>query len=172
MKPTWSDYLLGLAKVVSQLSPDAQTKHGCVIVGSDHRILSTGCNGFPRRMKDDSKLPTTRPEKYSWMLHSEENAICNANGPLEGGTAYITGRACKHCLMLLWQKGVGTAIQIDGYGWQKDAAEAVERQQFIDGTGMQVIDVTPDLNWLADLVVNDPVLLKLVQSKLEGSQAA
>lgn len=166
-KPSWQDYLLGLAKCVSKRTSDSQTGHGCVIVGPDHRIISTGCNGFPRKMKDDSALPNTRPEKYPWMLHAEENAISNANGPLEGGTAYITGKSCLHCMMLLWQNGVKKIVQKDGYGWTKDEAEAANRNLFLEQSGMEVIDIKPDLSWLVDMVLEDEELRAILMSRLK-----
>ena len=59
---------------MAQRSHDAQTQHGCVITDANHRIVGVGYNGFPRGL-DDSSLPTTRPEKYHWMIHAEINAL-------------------------------------------------------------------------------------------------
>lgn len=161
-RPSWSDYFAGIAKIVSRRSHDTQTQHGCVIVGPDHRIISTGTNGFPRGMKDDKRLPTTRPRKYAWMLHSEENAVANATGSLEGSTAYITGKACLHCMMVLHQHGVKRIIQKDGYGWTKDEAEAADRAEFLSQTYMNVTDVKPDLSWLVDMVLDDEELRSIL----------
>ncbi len=69
MRPNWIDYFLGLAKVVSQRSHDVHTKHGCVIADKNHRILGVGYNGFPHSL-DDAQLPTNRPDKYFWIIHS------------------------------------------------------------------------------------------------------
>ena len=46
MRPDWTDYFLGLAKVISQRSHDIHTQHGCVITDQNHRILGVGYNGF------------------------------------------------------------------------------------------------------------------------------
>ena len=58
-RPTWTDYFLGLAKVISQRSHDIHTQHGCVITDSKNRILGVGYNGFPRGCSDDA-LPWAR----------------------------------------------------------------------------------------------------------------
>ncbi|MFN7337838.1 MAG: cell division protein DedD, partial [bacterium] len=44
-RPSWDEYFLSIAEMVSRRSPDPNTKHGCVIVDSGKRILSTGYNG-------------------------------------------------------------------------------------------------------------------------------
>ena len=93
MRPSWTDYFLGLAKVISQRSHDIHTQHGCVITDQNNRILGVGYNGFPRGLKD-SDLPTSRPEKYSWMVHSERNALSNCVVRPDDGIAYVTGQCC------------------------------------------------------------------------------
>ena len=61
--PNWDDYFVGIAFAVSKRSPDPSTKHGCVIVNSENRIISTGYNG-PIAGIDDNKVIWERPEKY------------------------------------------------------------------------------------------------------------
>ncbi|MHC4992639.1 MAG: hypothetical protein ACYTGC_16840 [Planctomycetota bacterium] len=41
-RPTWDQYFLALAEQVSTRSPDPNTKHGCVLVAPDRRVISTG----------------------------------------------------------------------------------------------------------------------------------
>lgn len=159
-RPSWDDYLLGLTKVVACRSHDTQTQHGCVIVNEHHGILATGCNGFPRGMKDDSSLPTTRPEKYPWMIHSEVNAISStrSRADLDGAVACVTGPPCVNCMMQMWQVGIRKVKYIDGYGWAKDEQERAVREEFIRQSGMELIPMKPDLTWLADLVLGIPEL--------------
>jgi len=99
-RPDWDDWFLAMCYLIARRSIDPSTKHGCVVVAKDHTVLSLGYNG-PLRGSDDSKIPLTRPEKYDWLLHSEENAIINAarNGTsLIGSTFYVTGFPCERCL--------------------------------------------------------------------------
>lgn len=106
-KMSWDHTFLLEAWAWSKRSHDAQTQNGCVIV-RNKRILSTGYNGFVRGI-DDTALPNLRPHKYPFMMHAEQNAICNAaqNGiSLDGATAYLTSEPCITCLQLLWQAGI------------------------------------------------------------------
>ncbi len=182
-RPSWTDYLLGIAKCVARRSHDHQTQHGCVLAAPDHSILSTGTNGHCRGGKDDEGLPKNRPvdhsleananSKYPWMLHSEENALANANGQIKGtnATAYITGKSCFHCMQLLWQNGVRHIIEIDKYGWKKDELEAANRERFLRTYDMKVEQVTPDLSWLVDMVLEDPDLRPILDKKLAEKAA-
>ena len=98
-RPDWDTYYLSIALVASSRSLDPHTKHGCVIVDENGSILSTGYNSPPQNL-DDSKVPQTRPDKYDWFNHSEENAICNAaanGGGLKNCTVYVTGQPCNVC---------------------------------------------------------------------------
>ena len=126
MRPEWDDYFLGLAKAVSLRSHDVHTQHGCVITDQNNRILGVGYNGFPRGM-DDSLLPTTRPEKYPWMIHAERNALSNCTIRPEKGIAYVTGQCCNDCIMALWQEGVETVIMAKNHGTHLFDEEAKNR---------------------------------------------
>lgn len=103
-RPEWDTYFLSLAQVVATRSPDT-TQHGCVIVDAQRRIVSTGYNGPVRGLIDDL-VPRTRPEKYDWMIHAEDNAVLFAREDLRGATAYVTGHPCAACCRRLLQVGV------------------------------------------------------------------
>lgn len=106
-------------------------------------------------MKDDSAIPTTRPDKYPWMIHSEVNALAAtraSKADLADATAYVTGPPCFDCLIQLWQSGVKRVVHIDGYGWKMDEQEGARRRTFLEQSGMEVIAVTPDLSWLTRLI--------------------
>jgi acyl carrier protein len=128
-------------------------------------------------MKDDASLPTTRPEKYPWMIHSEVNAISStrSRADLEGAVACITGPPCVNCMMQMWQAGIRKVKYIDGYGWSKDEQERAIREEFIRQSGMELIPMKPDLTWLADLVLGMPelkeYLLKAILADKELNKA-
>lgn len=151
MRPSWTDYFLGLAKVISQRSHDIHTKHGCVITDSNHRILGVGYNGFPKGLNDD-ELPTSRPEKYFWMTHSERNALANCIIRPENGIAYVTGQCCNDCIMALWQEGVSSVIMTKDHGTHLFDENAQKRfDTFIQMSGMNIQYIEPDLSWLKQL---------------------
>ena len=106
-RPSWHQYFLGLAQYASIRSHDTETKVGCVFVDGQMHVISMGYNGFPSQC-EDSKLPTTRPAKYPFMVHAEENAVSNiiSKNSQTSLTAYITHFPCNRCAKLLWQNGI------------------------------------------------------------------
>ena len=104
-RPTWDEYFLELAEKVSRRSPDPNTKHGCVLVDQDKRVVSTGYNG-PVQGLPNNMVPLTRPAKYMWFIHAEDNAVAFARCDLRGATAYVTGMPCSACFRRLLQVGV------------------------------------------------------------------
>ena len=108
-KPDWHIIWMTWAFTIAQRSIDPSTKHGCVFVNDDNIFLSTGYNSFPKDCMDD-KLPLTRPEKYSAIIHSEINSIVNSINSLKGSTAYITGHPCPYCFGNMLQAGIKKII--------------------------------------------------------------
>lgn len=151
MRPTWTDYFLGLAKAISKRSHDTQTQHGCVIADRQNRIVGVGYNGFPKGM-NDSILPTERPDKYKWMVHSERNALANCVIRPDNGIAYVTGQCCNDCITALYQHGIEEVYMIDDHGTHLfDENEQKRFDQFIQMSKMKIHKITPDLSWLKDL---------------------
>ena len=103
----WDNMFFSEAVLWSRMSHDTQTQCGCVLV-KNKATISTGYNGFMRDI-DDMALPTTRPEKYPFMIHAEANAVYNAareGKSTIGATAYVTAPPCTACLQMLWQCGI------------------------------------------------------------------
>jgi dCMP deaminase len=150
-RPSWTDYFLGLAKVVSQRSHDVHTQHGCIITDQNNRILGVGYNGFPRGLNDE-KLPTNRPDKYIWMIHSEINALNNCVVRPDNGIAYVTGQCCNNCIMSLWQEGIKTVYMIDDHGTHLFDDKAKKTfDTFVEMSGIKIFKIDPDLSWLRQL---------------------
>lgn len=113
----WDTYFMGIVKAVSARSKDRSTKVGCVIVGPDHEIRSTGYNGFPRGIPDDNDALHERPEKYFWTEHAERNAIYAAarvGVPLNGCTAYLDWFPCMDCARAFAQVGIAAIVMPAG----------------------------------------------------------
>lgn len=150
-RPSWTDYFLGLAKVVAQRSHDIHTQHGCIITDKNHRILGVGYNGFPKGL-EDKQLPLTRPEKYPWMVHSERNALANCVVRPDGGTAYVTGQCCNDCIMALHQEGIDTVYMIDSHGTKLfDEQSKKVFDTFVQMSGIKIFYTQPDFTWLRHL---------------------
>jgi dCMP deaminase len=110
---SWDQKFRRLAIHISEWSKDRSTKVGCVIVGPDREIRSTGYNGMPRGINDDVEARHARPLKYAWFEHAERNAIYNAarmGTPLLGCTLYLSstmpGPPCADCTRAIIQSGI------------------------------------------------------------------
>lgn len=104
-RPSWDEYFMNLAHMTSQRSCDPSSQHGCVIVDQKHRVITMGYNGTVAGIPE-SDIDWTRPQKYAWILHAEENAIAFAKESLDGATSYVTGPSCVKCLRLQLQMGI------------------------------------------------------------------
>jgi len=116
METDWSLRFIKLAQYLSTWSKDPSTKVGCVIVGADREILSTGFNGFPRGIGDDDRL-NDRAKKYPIICHAEENAILHAarNGiPLKGSFLYVSSLPpCARCARMIIQTGISVVAHVE-----------------------------------------------------------
>ena len=113
MSDKWDIRFLKLATHISEWSKDPSTKVGCVVVGPDREIRSTGFNGFPRGIQDSDERLTNRDLKYPLICHAEENAIMHAARiglALKGCTAYVTWPPCTRCARSLIQAGVSEIV--------------------------------------------------------------
>ena len=113
MSEKWDRRYLEIARSVSSWSKDTSTQVGCVIVGENREILSTGYNGLPRSADDDVPERQVRPEKLFWYEHAERNAIYNAARvgiPLSGSMAYVTLCPCMDCARGLIQSGIRRVV--------------------------------------------------------------
>lgn len=139
-RPNWDTYYLTIAHVVASRSIDPSTKHGCVLVSKDNRILSTGYNG-PLKDVNDNKVPLTRPKKYMHLLHAEENALLaygGSNSDIQGGTCYVTGPCCHKCLRMLIQKGITRIVRGTIQSAMLDTEELEASNLMIELSGIEI----------------------------------
>ena len=134
MSEKWDQRFLDLAAHIAAWSKDPSTKVGCIVVGEDREIRSTGFNGFPRGISDDAERLENREIKYPLICHAEENAIMHAarvGVSLRGCVAYVTWPPCTRCARSLIQAGVVEVVY-------PSSAEVPERWQedFDMSTGM------------------------------------
>jgi dCMP deaminase len=125
----WDARFLELASHIARWSKDPSTQVGCVVVGPDREIRSTGFNGFPRGITDSSERLNDRERKYPLVCHAEENAIMHAariGVALKGCSAYVTWPPCTRCARSLIQAGIAEIVYPDGLPipdrWQEDFA--------------------------------------------------
>lgn len=120
---SWHRYLMEMAILCARKSPDDSLGVGCVIVGPDREVRTTGYNGLPRGIEYTPER-RSRPAKYTWTEHAERNAIYNAarmGTSLLGCTAYVacTDRVrggyapCAECCRGLIQAGVTRIVEFN-----------------------------------------------------------
>ena len=107
----WDMYFLSLAREISKKSKDPSTKVGAVIVNNENRIVSTGYNGFPKKINDSDERLLDRDIKLMITIHGEMNAILFAKEDLTGCTVYTYPFApCSNCASVIIQKGIKRAV--------------------------------------------------------------
>jgi dCMP deaminase len=114
-RPSWDEYFLKIAKVVSERSQDPSTQVGAVIVNDKNVIIGTGYNGWPRGIKNED-LPWKGGEgdfentKYAYVCHAEENAIYNSSNLKQDCKIYCTLFPCNECTKTIIQNGIKEII--------------------------------------------------------------
>ncbi len=89
-------------------SKDPSTKIGAVLV-DDYGIITTGYNGFPRKVKDYKVRYADRDIKYQYVVHAEHNAILTAarrGAKTDGSTLFVPCEPCNECVKAIIQAGV------------------------------------------------------------------
>jgi dCMP deaminase len=125
-RPSWDEYFLKLAALVSERSTCLRRKVGAVIVKNKH-ILSTGYNGAPKGIEHCEKkgclrekmgIPSGQRHELCRGLHAEQNAIIQAavyGVTLEGATLYCTNQPCFICAKMIINSGIKKIVISDGY---------------------------------------------------------
>jgi dCMP deaminase len=93
-------------------SKDPSTKIGAVIIKED-TIISTGYNGFPRKVKDYESRYLDKEIKYKLVVHAEQNAIFSAarNGAQTLNTIlYTQAHPCSECCKAIAQAGIKEVV--------------------------------------------------------------
>lgn len=101
IRPTWDEYFIEIAKVVSSRSTCLRRRYGAVIV-KDKVIVSTGYNGAPRDSlncvdrgsckRKELKVPAGERYELCEAVHAEQNAVINGSPErMKEATIYIAG---------------------------------------------------------------------------------
>ena len=103
-RPSWDEYFLEIAKVVSKRSTCDRANVGAVI-SKNKVILSTGYNGAPRGLPHCDDVGHEIVDGHCIRTaHAEANAIAQAakNGtPIEGASIYLTVSPCYDCFKII-----------------------------------------------------------------------
>jgi dCMP deaminase len=126
MRPSWDEYFIELASVVSKRSTCLRRQVGAVLV-RDKRILSTGYNGAPTGLshcdevgclREAENVPSGQRQEICRALHAEQNALVQAARHginVEGSTIYVTLEPCVLCSKMLINAGVERIVFVEPY---------------------------------------------------------
>jgi dCMP deaminase len=126
MRPTWDQYFLDIANVVSGRSTCLRRQVGALVV-KDKRILTTGYNGAPWGLAHCSETGCLRDEAGAASgtthelcrgLHAEQNAILQAalhGVSIDGGVMYSTHQPCVLCTKMVINAGLGAIYYLEPY---------------------------------------------------------
>jgi dCMP deaminase len=125
-RPDWDNYFMDIVELVSRRSTCCRRAVGAGLV-RDSRILATGYNGAPSKLKhcldigclrEQLKVPSGERHELCRGLHAEQNAIIQAalHGVItKGSTLYCTNHPCVICAKMIINAGVARIIIRDGY---------------------------------------------------------
>lgn len=120
-RPSWDDYFMHIAKVVSSRSNCVKRKVAALIV-KDKRIVSTGYNGTPRETRNCNEGGCPRCNNFTesgknldecLCSHGEENAIVQASYhgiSIKGSTIYTTFSPCLICSKMIINSGIEEVV--------------------------------------------------------------
>lgn len=108
-RPSWDEYFMATAVLISSRSNCERLHVGCVIVtGGErkNRIVAAGYNGFLPGTPHVSRLRDGHEEA---TVHAEQNAVADAarrGSSVEGCVAYVTHFPCINCAKILAAAGI------------------------------------------------------------------
>jgi len=109
-RPSWDEYFMATAVLLSTRSPCERLHVGCVMVSGGarpNRLVAAGYNGY---LPGGTHTPRVRDGHEQATVHAEQNAVAEAarrGNPLEGCVAYVTHYPCINCAKVLAAAGIG-----------------------------------------------------------------
>ncbi len=125
-RPSWDEYFLELACLVSKRATCLRRSVGAVLV-KEKNILATGYNGAPSGIKhcfdigclrEKLKILSGQRHELCHGLHAEQNVILQAalhGVSTKDSQLYVTNQPCLICAKMLINAGVKEIIISDGY---------------------------------------------------------
>lgn len=125
-RPSWNNYFMDIALLVSTRSTCIRRKVGAVIV-KEKRILTTGYNGAPRSLphcldigclREKLKIPSGQKHELCRGIHAEQNAIIQAatsGTSIEDAVIYSTHFPCSLCMKMIINANLQKIFYCEGY---------------------------------------------------------
>jgi dCMP deaminase len=125
-RPSWDEYFMEMAVLVSQRSTCLRRHVGAVIV-KEKRVLATGYNGAPSGLphcldvgclRKELNVPSGQRHELCRAIHAEQNALVQAasfGASVRDAVIYSTTYPCSLCSKLLINAGIKEIIVKEGY---------------------------------------------------------
>ncbi|KAG9249934.1 putative dCMP deaminase [Emericellopsis atlantica] len=138
LRPGWDTYFMALASLAAQRSNCMKRRVGCVLVGRERRVISTGYNGTPRGLTNcaDGGCPRCNEGNGSGVglgtclcIHAEENALLEAGRERirDGAVLYCDTCPCLTCSIKICQVGISEVVYAHGYSMDNDTAAVFQQ---------------------------------------------
>ena len=126
VRPSWDEYFMDITELVAQRSTCLRRHVGAILV-RDKRIITTGYNGAPSRIKhcldigclrEQMGVPSGERHELCRGLHAEQNAIIQAaihGVSIVGATLYCTNMPCSICTKMLINSQIEEIYYKEGY---------------------------------------------------------
>jgi dCMP deaminase len=108
-RPSWDEYFMATAVLVSSRSSCERLHVGCIVVSTGkhpNRLVAAGYNGFLPGAPHDSHI---RDGHEQATVHAEQNAVADAakrGVSLQGTVCYVTHYPCVNCAKMLAAAGI------------------------------------------------------------------
>ncbi len=125
-RPSWDEYFLQLANLVSKRTTCLRRGVGAVLV-KNKKILATGYNGAPSGLKhcieigclrDRLNIPSGQRHELCRGLHAEQNVLLQAalyGVSTSDSILYITNQPCIICAKMLINAGIKEIVIAGDY---------------------------------------------------------
>ena len=125
-RPSWDEYFIKIALLVSERSTCLRHHVGAVVV-KDRRVLTTGYNGAAAKTKDclelgclrnQQNIPSGERHEICRAIHAEQNAIIQASKygvNIMDGTIYCTHSPCIICAKMIINAGIKRIVTYVNY---------------------------------------------------------
>ena len=142
-RPSWATYFMDITSLVAKRSTCLRRSVGAVIV-KDKRILATGYNGAPTKirhclevgcLREELNVPSGEKHELCRGIHAEQNAIIQAafhGVSIKGATLFCTNLPCSICTKMIINAGVKRIYYQEGY------ADTLS-EEMLDEVGIEVI---------------------------------
>lgn len=126
VRPSWDEYFMEIAQVVSSRSTCLRRQLGAVIV-REKRMLATGYNGVPTGLRHCAEagcmrelmgIPSGERHELCRGLHAEQNAIIQAalyGVSVRGGAIYTIAQPCAMCAKMIINAGLRRVVYDEDY---------------------------------------------------------